>query len=170
MSAACRGAVRLPARVVEPIRKTSRGVVGEEQALDRRAPVERGVALAEPGEDVLGVAGRGGEPGVLEAVDAVLQADADLVLAVGVRDDRLAALLRGLDDRLDLFVVIWSWSISLMKSTPASTSFCTLARASAAPSTPQRTTSRTRRTAVLDEGARDEEARPGDLARARSAS
>jgi hypothetical protein len=47
--------------------------------------------------------------------------------------------------------VIWSWSISLITSTPASQSFCTLARASSAPFTPQRNAS-CRVRLLLDEG------------------
>ncbi len=132
--------VGLPARIVEAVGKATRGVVGQEQALDRRAPVERVVALAQPLQDVLRIGRLGGEARVLEAIHAVLQADADLRPRGGRGRPRvLPPLCAVVTTAPTSSSVIWSWSISLMKSTPASTSFWTLARASSEPSTPQRT-------------------------------
>ena len=96
--------VGLPAGVVEAVGERARRVLGQEEALDGRAPVEGAVAPAQPGQDVLGIARLGGEAGVLEAVHPVLQADADLVLAMGVGHHRLAALVGGLHHGADLVV------------------------------------------------------------------
>ena len=94
----------LPARVVQALREDVRGVLGEEEALDRGAPEERLVALPQPWRMSSGYPGSVARPVCSKLSIAVLQAEADLVLAVGVGDDRLAPLVRRLDDRLDLLL------------------------------------------------------------------
>jgi hypothetical protein len=88
----------------QPLREHARGVVGEEQPFDGRAPVERVVALADGGQDVVRIAGLGGQAGVLEAIHPVLEANPDLVLAVGMRDHGLAPAVGGVHDGRDLVV------------------------------------------------------------------
>ena len=151
--------------IVEPLGKLVRRVLGEEEALDRGAPRERVVPLADAGQDVLGVARFRAEAGVLEAVDAVFQADADLVLAVRVRDDGLAALVRRLDDRADLVLRHLVLVDQLDDVDAGVDDLLHLgARVRRAVDAPAVLLFVLGVRGVLDEGTRDEEARPGNLA------
>ena len=57
-------------------------------------------ALAQRGDHVVRILGRRGQAGVLEAVDARLQAAADFLRAVRVRDHRQLVRVRLVDDGL----------------------------------------------------------------------
>ena len=96
----------VPRRIVERFRVVAQVLVVE-QPFDRRRPVERTErhlrgALADRGDDVVGIRRRGRQPGVLEAVDADRKPAADLLGTMRVRDDRLAALVRFVHDRAHL--------------------------------------------------------------------
>src|SRR4030095_11708539 len=78
----------LPAGIVEPLRELVAGLLIEEQRSDGRSPAQGVGAPLHHVEDVRRILGGGAEPGVLEAVDAGLQAAADLLDAMRVGDDR----------------------------------------------------------------------------------
>ena len=78
---------------------------------------------------------------MFEVVDIPLQAHADLVHPVRVRDDHLAALVRRLDHRLHLGVRHLILVYQLDHVDAGVSSVVTFLRASSAPLTPQRNAS-----------------------------
>src|SRR5437879_1265366 len=74
----------------------------EIQPFDRGTPVECGIALAQHGQDIVGIAGLGSQPGVLKAVCPGADSLADFLRAVGMQDSVLAGGMRRLDDGFQL--------------------------------------------------------------------
>ena len=88
----------VPRRLVQGFGIVAQGLVVE-QAFDRRGPEERAEAhlrrpLADRVDDILRIFGRAREAGVFEAVHAGRQPAANLFRAMGMRNDRQAALVR----------------------------------------------------------------------------
>ena len=123
----------LPRGIVERFRVVAQVLVVQ-QAFDRRRPEQRSEAhlrgpLADHRDDVVGIRGRRGEAGVLEAVHAGGRPRRISSGRCECATTGLPCLWASSTTARTSSIVIWSWSISLMTSTPASAIFFTFARA-----------------------------------------